>query len=111
MRGGNAGESEERGGPLRDCGATAVLRPPRARGKRRGRGEERRKGTEESEIAKGFWSGADLSHRFPGERRDPGTTERWVATRRTSNYHSLRSTERAVFQESSIIVPAESPPR
>jgi len=35
--------------------------------------------------------------RFPGERRDPGTTERWVAARRTLNHHSLRGTEGAVF--------------
>src|SRR5690625_7381319 len=35
--------------------------------------------------------------RFPGERRDPGTTERSVAGRRAVNHHSLRGTERAVF--------------
>src|SRR5690625_6796011 len=35
--------------------------------------------------------------RFPGKRRDPGTTELWMATKRASNRHGLRSTEGAVF--------------
>src|SRR5690625_5346665 len=34
---------------------------------------------------------------LPGEGRDPGATEHWVATRRASNHHGLRGTERAVF--------------
>src|SRR5690625_4176703 len=40
--------------------------------------------------------GKPHSH-FPGESRDPGTTEHWLATRRTSSRHGLRGTERAVF--------------
>src|SRR5690625_6884091 len=35
--------------------------------------------------------------RFPGERRDPGTTAHWMATTRTSNHPSLRRTETAFF--------------
>src|SRR5690625_4099915 len=35
--------------------------------------------------------------RFPGERRDPGTTEHWLAAKRTSSHHGLRGTERAGF--------------
>src|SRR5690625_3402126 len=35
--------------------------------------------------------------RFPGKRRDPGTTELWMATKRASNRHGLRSTEGAVL--------------
>src|SRR5690625_454497 len=35
--------------------------------------------------------------RLPGESRDPGTTELWAATKRTSNHYSLRGTEGAVF--------------
>src|SRR5690625_3033395 len=35
----------------------------------------------------------ELSHRLPSERRDPGTTELWTATKRASNHHSLRGTE------------------
>src|SRR5690625_1552200 len=35
--------------------------------------------------------------RFPAKRRDPGTTELWMATTRASNRHGLRSTEGAVF--------------
>src|SRR5690625_306121 len=35
--------------------------------------------------------------RFPGERRDPGTTELWTATKRTSDHQGLCSTEGAVF--------------
>src|SRR5690625_2329790 len=42
-------------------------------------------------------SGGELSHRLPGERRDPGTTELWMATKRASNRHGLGSTEGAVF--------------
>src|SRR5690625_7722361 len=34
---------------------------------------------------------------LPGERRDPGATEHWVATRRTSNHHGVRGTEGAVL--------------
>src|SRR5690625_3065 len=37
---------------------------------------------------------------LPGERRDPGATEHWVATRRTSNHHGLRGTEGAVLSKS-----------
>src|SRR5690625_602814 len=40
--------------------------------------------------------GKPHSH-FPGESRDPGTTEHWLATRRTSSRYGLRGTERAVF--------------
>src|SRR5690625_4696916 len=36
---------------------------------------------------------------LPGERRDPGTTEHWVAARRTSNHHGLRGTEGAGFSK------------
>src|SRR5690625_2769824 len=46
--------------------------------------------------------------RFPGERRDPGTTELWTATKRTSSHQAFRSTEGAVRQESSSTVPAEN---
>src|SRR5690625_7793109 len=53
-------------------------------------------------------SGGELSHRLPGERRDPGTTELWMATKRTSNRHDLRSTKHAAFQETLRIVPAEN---
>src|SRR5690625_3508192 len=42
-------------------------------------------------------SGGELSHRLPSERRDPGTTELWTATKRASNRHGLRSTEGAGF--------------
>src|SRR5690625_5026567 len=42
-------------------------------------------------------SGGELSHRLPGERRDPGTTELWMATKRASNRHGLGSTQGAVF--------------
>src|SRR5690625_218638 len=38
-----------------------------------------------------------LTPRFPGECRDPGTTEPWAATRRTSNHHGFRSTGGAVL--------------
>src|SRR5690625_7849385 len=34
-----------------------------------------------------------LPPRLPGERRDPGTTELWMAAKRTSNRQDLRSTE------------------
>src|SRR5690625_198961 len=47
--------------------------------------------------------------RLPGERRDPGTTELWMATKRTSDRQGLRGTEGAFFQERSSIVPAENP--
>src|SRR5690625_6602269 len=56
-------------------------------------------------------SGGELSHRLPGERRDPGTTELWMATKRTSNRHNLRGTKDAALQESSRIVQAENPLR
>src|SRR5690625_660619 len=45
------------------------------------------------------WALAFLTPRFPGERRDPGTTEHWVATKRTSDYQGLRSTEGAIFSK------------
>src|SRR5690625_2299705 len=45
--------------------------------------------------------------RFPGESRDPGTTEHWTATKRTSGRQGLCGTEGAVFQESSSTAPAE----
>src|SRR5690625_5577558 len=50
----------------------------------------------------------ELSHRLPSERRDPGTTELWTATKRTSNHHSLRGTEGTFFQSRPNIWPAES---
>src|SRR5690625_558667 len=40
-----------------------------------------------------------LPPRFPGERRDPGTTELWTATKRTSSHQGLCGTERAAFKE------------
>src|SRR5690625_6249473 len=45
--------------------------------------------------------------RFPGERRDPGTAELWMATRRTSSRYGLRGTEGVAFLKNSIIVLAE----
>src|SRR5690625_4608424 len=46
---------------------------------------------------RGCWASRFSTPRFPGERRDPGTTEHWAAARRTSNHHDFRSTEGAVF--------------
>src|SRR5690625_5661694 len=40
---------------------------------------------------------AFLPPRFPGERRDPGTTEHWTATKRTSGHQGLCGTEGAFF--------------
>src|SRR5690625_323013 len=76
--------------------------PPLSRGKRRGVWRSRKN-------TKGACFGADLSHRFPGEGRDPGTTEHWVATRRTLTHYGLRSTEGGVFFRNSYTMPAESP--
>src|SRR5690625_5002223 len=83
-------------------GTTAAPGPPLSRGKRRGAWRSRKN-------SKGVCFGADLSHRFPGEGRDPGATEPWVATRRTLNHHSLRGTEGGVFFRNSYTMPAESP--
>src|SRR5690625_1684576 len=43
---------------------------------------------------------ADLSHRFPGESRDPGTPEPWVTARRAMNHHHLHQPEGAVLCKS-----------
>src|SRR5690625_1193146 len=83
-------ESPLRWGPLRGSGPTAAPGPPLSRGKRRGAWRSRKN-------SKGAWFGADLSHRFPGEGRDPGTTKPWVAASRRSTRRDLRGTERAVF--------------
>src|SRR5690625_5096280 len=84
----------------RGSGTTAAPGPPLSRGKRRERG-----GIGKTRRAQ---SGGELSHRFPGERRDPETTELWTATKRASNHHSLRGTEPVVLQEGLNTVPAES---
>src|SRR5690625_5798339 len=78
---------------------------PRFCGGNEGRARRNRKSAEGQ-------SGGELSHRLPGERRDPGATELWMATKRASNRHGLRSTERAVlFQKNPSIVLAEYPLR
>gem|GEM_PF-5355249 len=46
---------------------------------------------------RGSWAPAFLPPRFPGERRDPGATELWMAAKRTLTHHGLRSTEGAGF--------------
>src|SRR5690625_3636910 len=53
-----------------------------------------------------------FSHRFPGERRDPGATKPWVAARRTSDHQGLSAARRVPpFQENLSTVPAENPLR
>src|SRR5690625_4261200 len=50
---------------------------------------------------RGCWASRFPTPRFPGERRDPGTTELWMAAKRTSGHYSLRSTESAVLSRKS----------
>src|SRR5690625_3456612 len=108
-RGGNPSiappETPLRYGPLHDSGHTAVPRPPLSRGKRTGREPEHPAGGEPAALRsvpwqrhhRGSWAPAFLPPRFPGERRDPGTTEHWMATRRTSSRQGLCGTEGAFF--------------